>query len=104
MVGTFRTPPPRPPPSCVDGALALLAPAMALLDRVKNVDRRNGDRWCFRVSEMAHIPAFYKARCMETKAPAERREKPTINDVIEPGERVAGGNEHEGADGEDKEY
>ena len=84
--GTLPPPPPRPPTSRVDGALALLAPAMALLDRVKNVDRRNGNRWRFRVSEMAHIPGFYKALCMETKAPVERRERPTINDVIEPGE------------------
>jgi hypothetical protein len=41
---TIETLPTPPPSSRVGGTLALLVPAIALLARVKNVDRRNGDR------------------------------------------------------------
>ena len=76
---------------------------MALPVRAKSEVNRKGDRYRLTVSKAVHVPGYHKGRgIMETRAPVRRRGEHTVNNSIEPGERLAGGYACTGADGEDE--
>ena len=60
-----------PPLSRIDETLALLAPAMALPARVRNVVKRKDDMYCFTVLRVVHMPAGGAMR--RPKLPVRKR-------------------------------